>query len=82
MDEYTINEDGEIVRGSNILSTERIIVLLNAYQRLMKNHDEICDVQKKLIENKDNIIDFQKQIKSIDDEIIDICKKHVKVNAQ
>lgn len=46
-EEYTINEDGEIVRASSILSTERIIVLLNTYGKLVKNKQRIIDTQKK-----------------------------------
>jgi len=32
MEEYTINEDGEIVKGSMIYSSEVIVAILNDYE--------------------------------------------------
>jgi len=77
MEEYTINEDGEIVRGSNILSTERIIVLLNTYQKLDKNKQRIIDIQKEMAGNDKRIIEKQETILENNGVTLDKIKKRL-----
>lgn len=56
MDEYTINNLGEIVKGSIVGSPTDIVDMLNSQKKIIENKQRAIDALKKMMDTREKTI--------------------------